>query len=1094
MFHKPDAARLLVIAALFGSTALMAQTTRVNSGGWPARFTDSQGVAWETDRYWTGGYVAYWFNANSVSELYRTARRGAKITYRIPVAAGTYTVTLKFAEFQALRAGDRIMEIVANDETKVANFDILAESATGMVDKRFEVTVSESPLVLVIRDAKPASVPNYHEATISALEVVPRGTTVPVPVTVAPQQVTLGPGQSTSFTATGASGVQWTVTGLGTIDASGLYRAPSTISASSVATVNATSAGVVLASARVDLKPPIAVAVNPTTASVVSLQTAQFTASVTGTTDTRVTWTASSGSISVNGLFTAPNVTVTTPVTITARSVVDSTASGTAQVTVNAVSSPTVIPFQEANGLVSLEAESGTLMNRAQSWVARNTQAGFSGVGYLSGEPDSGQSYTANYVMTAPEAQFTVNFAAAGTYHIWVRAWAPSVAGDSVIVGLNGVPNAAGEAITNFPTAPPVWAWSSTRMDGAGRATVTVPSAGTHVLNLYMREDGVLVDKVVLTRDANFVASGSGPAESVRGTTAPPQSTLTVSPGSLSFSLTSTAAQNVAVSATGAALQWTASKDASWISLGTTAGSTPGTLVVSADSSGLSAGVYQGRVTVSAGSGSQQVAVTLTVTASNPTPPPPATGPQYYVTTSGTASGDGSISRPWDLETALAKTTIPPGSTIWVRGGTYGHGGLDDFPVRLQGTATAPVIVRAYPGERATINGWVPVYSSYVWIWGFEIMNSSTNRTASGSILDGLDIYNSTGVKAINNVIHDRSGGGIGMWEGAVNAEAYGNVIYNNGHAGDTRGYYHGFYTQNKDGKKVIAENIVFNQFGLGMQIYGSAAAWVRGYEVKGNVVFNNGSLWNTTNKVDNILIGGAQTHYKEDLLVADNFTYHTPSVNDGYSRIGLNWDEPAFNRNVIVRNNYWIGGENAVESWVWNTITFTGNTVYSDAANQVYLRTGTGQSTSNYVWNSNRYFGSNKFALNGSIKDFANWKTASGLDGNSTFQAGRPTGVWSSVRPNQYESGRGNIVIYNWNNQAAVSVDLSSVLSVGKRYEIRDVQNYFGSPVASGTYQGGSVSVPMNLTTIAPPVGSTPGRPSHTSSEFGVFVVVPLN
>ncbi|MDQ2980376.1 MAG: hypothetical protein M3R62_14285, partial [Acidobacteriota bacterium] len=42
----------------------------------------------------------------------------------------------------------------------------------------------------------------------------------------------------------------------------------------------------------------------------------------------------------------------------------------------------------------------------------------------------------------------------------------------------------------------------------------------------------------------------------------------------------------------------------------------------------------------------------------------------YYVAPSGRPTGDGSIGNPWDLQTALNKP-IPPGSTIWLAGGTY---------------------------------------------------------------------------------------------------------------------------------------------------------------------------------------------------------------------------------------------------------------------------------------------------------------------------------------------------------------------------------------------------------------------------------------
>jgi uncharacterized protein (DUF1800 family) len=75
------------------------------------------------------------------------------------------------------------------------------------------------------------------------------------------------------------------------------------------------------------------VAVTPGTASVRAGTTQQFTALVTGTTDTAVTWTASAGTISSSGLYTAPPTLASSAnVTITAIAHVDGKTSGTAQV------------------------------------------------------------------------------------------------------------------------------------------------------------------------------------------------------------------------------------------------------------------------------------------------------------------------------------------------------------------------------------------------------------------------------------------------------------------------------------------------------------------------------------------------------------------------------------------------------------------------------------------------------------------------------------------------------------------------------------------------------------------------------------------
>ena len=66
--------------------------------------------------------------------------------------------------------------------------------------------------------------------------------------------------------------------------------------------------------------PSTALSISPGSATVASMERLQFTARVRGTSNTAVTWSASAGTISSSGFFTAPKVTSTTPVIITATS------------------------------------------------------------------------------------------------------------------------------------------------------------------------------------------------------------------------------------------------------------------------------------------------------------------------------------------------------------------------------------------------------------------------------------------------------------------------------------------------------------------------------------------------------------------------------------------------------------------------------------------------------------------------------------------------------------------------------------------------------------------------------------------------------
>jgi hypothetical protein len=66
--------------------------------------------------------------------------------------------------------------------------------------------------------------------------------------------------------------------------------------------------------------------------------------------------------------------------------------------------------------------------------------------------------------------------------------------------------------MTGFGTG---WTWSKSTMDGPV-ATFNVSSTGLHTVNVWMREDGFEIDKIVLTVNSSYTPTGTGPAESAR--------------------------------------------------------------------------------------------------------------------------------------------------------------------------------------------------------------------------------------------------------------------------------------------------------------------------------------------------------------------------------------------------------------------------------------------------------------------------------------------------------------------------------------------------------------------------------------------------
>ncbi len=173
-----------------------------------------------------------------------------------------------------------------------------------------------------------------------------------VTVSISPQTASVVTGGALTFTATvtgttpgQSTAVTWSVqeAGGGSVDASGHYTAPGAagtyhVVATSVADATKKSTATVT----VTPPPPIAVSISPQIASVVIRGTLAFTATVTGTSNTSVTWSVqegpTGGSVDSTGHYTAPASSGTFHVVVT--SVADPTKSAQATVIVTASPPP----------------------------------------------------------------------------------------------------------------------------------------------------------------------------------------------------------------------------------------------------------------------------------------------------------------------------------------------------------------------------------------------------------------------------------------------------------------------------------------------------------------------------------------------------------------------------------------------------------------------------------------------------------------------------------------------------------------------------------------------------------------------------------
>jgi hypothetical protein len=481
---------------------------------------------------------------------------------------------------------------------------------------------------------------------------------------------------------------------------------------------------------------------------------------------------------------------------------------------------------------------------------------------------------------------------------------------------------------------------------------------------------------------------------------------------------------------------------------------------------------------------------------------PPERG-RWYVAPEGSPKGVGTENSPWDLATALGHgpggTKVKPGDTIWLRAGRY----PGTFVSTLSGREDAPIIVRAQPGERVILDKAgvneskqpaLKVKGSWVWFWGIEVMNSNPDRRRNSPYSgedepwrgSGADVY-APNVKFINMIFHDN---GHGVWDKEDMTEIHGCLFFYNGNNKRE----HAMYIGNSAGTKYITDNIVFDQGGYGILAHSnSVSSSQKGLHLEGNISFNNGILTGDDQKTGNLQVGGVRGVPAERIVLKSNYIYNPPgNANHKNNGIRLGYEDTN-NKDVKVLDNY-VVSRVPLLLWWWQSVEFRGNTIYSDEES-LELRMPAGVTPSAYRWDFNSYFSERRgepvFAGDGGRLGFSRWQQMTGVDRHSQAPgSSRPSKVQIFVRPNRYEAGRANIVVYNWELKDRVAVDVSSVLALGTNYEIRDAQNYFAGPLAQGKYDGAPLLLPMKLSAMPLPVGSVERIPRHTAPEFAVFVL----
>lgn len=474
----------------------------------------------------------------------------------------------------------------------------------------------------------------------------------------------------------------------------------------------------------------------------------------------------------------------------------------------------------------------------------------------------------------------------------------------------------------------------------------------------------------------------------------------------------------------------------------------------------------------------------------------PAAAAEFHVSPSGKPEGNGSAQQPWDLATALATpAAVQPGDTLWLHAGTYRGG----FISKLAGKPGMPIVVRGASGGRATIDthprderdnglfsiqGADCVYRDLEFTCSHEKRSTEIPQSWPADIRRGSVDVRADRVALVNLVVHDQAQG-FGFWSQGEGGEISGCLIYYNGWRGPDRPHGHGIYTQNERGTKRIADNLIFNNFGYGIQVYGSDKASLKGFDIDGNFCFDNGCMVDPNDRSPGILVGGGSPAAR--IVVRNNV------IVGGSIRLGYPWGTT--NEDVRCVDNY---ADQGLVIRDFRRGTIQGNTVVAHS-NVVQLEAKEEVLLSGVKWDSNDYYvtdgrwGECSIQAGGKGRGltFNQWRQETGFDASSTFTKSAPSELRVTVRPNPHEKGRAHVAIVNPAGLAEVEVDLSKVLAAGQAYRIVRAKDFYGKPIVEGTFDGRKVRLPMKPLAAPKPVGMPQTEVPTTEPQFGAFVVL---
>lgn len=114
----------------------------------------------------------------------------------------------------------------------------------------------------------------------------------------------------------------------------------------------------------------------------------------------------------------------------------------------------------------------------------------------------------------APKLDYRVQFTTPGIYHVWARGQSRNHYGNSLHIGINGNALDTSDKLECLGEND-AWIWDKDTKDEEP-ATIEITEPGTFTINAWPREDGIQIDKLVLTLDSDYQPTELGPVATPR--------------------------------------------------------------------------------------------------------------------------------------------------------------------------------------------------------------------------------------------------------------------------------------------------------------------------------------------------------------------------------------------------------------------------------------------------------------------------------------------------------------------------------------------------------------------------------------------------